>query len=108
MPDWYKLTETGVLVFVRVTPNASQDAIEGIELRADGTEVLKLRTRVIPDKGRANAAVVAILAKALRVPKSALAITAGATARVKTIGVTGDRIVLAAALDAITPKTGAN
>ncbi|WP_404401106.1 DUF167 family protein [Pelagibacterium halotolerans] len=104
MPDWYKPTKNGVLVFVRVTPNASLDAVEGIEERADGTSVLKLRTRAVPDKGRANKAAIALLAKALGVAKSTLEIEAGATARLKTIGVAGDPIALAVALDAIGTK----
>jgi uncharacterized protein YggU (UPF0235/DUF167 family) len=41
--------------------------------------VLRLRVHAAPDKGRANAAVVALLAAALAVPKSRLTLLAGAT-----------------------------
>lgn len=70
---------------LRVTPNAGRDAIEGFERLADGTEVLRLRVSAVPDKGKANAAVIAILAKALGLPRSALQLVAGETARLKTI-----------------------
>lgn len=70
---------------LRVTPNAGRDAIEGFESLADGTEVLRIRVSAVPDKGKANAAVIALLAKTLRLPKSAFAITAGETARLKTL-----------------------
>lgn len=70
---------------LRVTPNAGRDAIEGFEPLADGTEVLRIRVSAVPDKGKANAAVIALLAKTLRLPKSAFAITSGETARLKTL-----------------------
>ena len=75
---------------LRVTPNAGRDAIAGFETLADGTEVLRLRVAAVPDKGKANAAVIALLAKALGLPKSALSITAGDTARLKTLRIDAD------------------
>lgn len=74
-----------MLLRLRVTPNAGRDAIEGFETLADGTEVLRIRVSAVPDKGKANSAVIALLAKALHVPKSSLSITSGETARLKTV-----------------------
>ena len=59
--------------------------IEGVEIRDDGSAVLKLRVAAVPDKGKANAAVIALLAKALGVPKSSISLIAGDTARLKTV-----------------------
>jgi uncharacterized protein YggU (UPF0235/DUF167 family) len=83
---------------LRVTPNAGADRIEGVETRDDGTAVLRLRVAAVPDKGKANAAAIALLAKALDVPKSAIAVTAGETARLKTLRIAGDPGALIAAL----------
>ena len=91
----YRLSPTGLSLFVRVTPNAGRDAIEGVELRDDGSAVLRLRVKAVPDKGKANAAVIALLAKALGVPKSAITLVSGETARLKTLNVTGDATELA-------------
>jgi uncharacterized protein YggU (UPF0235/DUF167 family) len=44
-----------------------------------------VRVTAAPEDGKANAAVIALLAKALGVPRSALAIVRGATARDKII-----------------------
>ena len=85
---------------LRVTPNAGADRIDGTELRDDGTAVLRVRVTAVPDKGKANAAVIGMLAKALGVPKSALTLVSGDTARLKTIDVTGDPAALAARIDA--------
>ena len=84
---------------LRVTPNAGSDRIEGRELRADGEAVLRLRVAAVPDQGKANAAAVALLAKALGVPKSAIRLVAGETARSKVVEIAGDGPSLAARLE---------
>lgn len=68
---------------VRVTPRGGRDAVEGWVADADGRPVLKLRVAAAPTDGSANAAVVALVAKALKLPKSAVRLVAGDTARVK-------------------------
>jgi uncharacterized protein len=62
---------------------------------------LRVRVSAVPDKGKANAAVAALLARALGVPKSAVSVVSGETARLKTIAVTGDGAALAQAVDAL-------
>ena len=90
---------------LRVTPNAGADRIEGVEQRDDGTSILRLRVAAVPDKGRANAAVIALLGNTLGVPKSAIAVTSGETARLKTVAIAGDGAALVARLEALTsPK----
>ena len=75
---------------LRVTPNAGRDAFEGFETLADGTEVLRIRVAAVPDKGKANAAVIALLAKTLRLPKSSITLLSGETARLKTVRIDAD------------------
>ena len=90
---------------LRVTPNAGADRIEGVEQRDDGTSILRLRVAAVPDKGRANAAVIVLLGNTLGVPKSAIAVTSGETARLKTVAIAGDGAALVARLEALTsPK----
>ena len=93
--NFWQATATGVTLRLRVTPNAGRDAIDGVETRADGEAVLRLRVRAVAEKGRANATVLALLAKALGVPKSRVTLLAGATARLKTVAVAGDPAELA-------------
>lgn len=80
----------GVAIFLRLTPKGGRDAVEGIEQLSDGRRVLKARVRAAPEDGKANAALLALLAKALGAPKSALRIAAGETSRVKKVFVAGD------------------
>lgn len=74
---------------VRVTPKGGRDAVDGWAADADGRPVLKLRVSAAASKGAANAAVVALVAKALRLPRSAVRIAAGETSRVKRLEIDG-------------------
>ncbi|MBN8552118.1 MAG: DUF167 domain-containing protein [Caulobacterales bacterium] len=76
---------TGYRLRVRVTPRGGTDRIDGIQSDESGHRVLRLRVRAAPADGEANTAVIVVLAKALKLPKSRLELVAGATARNKTI-----------------------
>lgn len=94
----WRPTSDGLMLHLRVTPNAGLDRIEGTEHRDDGTAVLRLRVKAVPDKGKANAAAIALLAKALGLPKSAITLLSGDTARFKALHLAGDPERLAEAL----------
>jgi uncharacterized protein YggU (UPF0235/DUF167 family) len=88
-----------VRLAVRVTPRGGRDAVEGWMRDAEGRAVLKLRVAAAAADGQANAAVVALLAKALGRPRSAVRLVRGETARLKLLEVEGlDAAALAAAL----------
>jgi len=67
---------------IRVQPKSSRDQVVGYR---EG--VLQLRVTAPPDKGRANAAVVSMLAQALGVAKSRVRIVRGQTSRNKVVTV---------------------
>jgi len=100
MPFWRE-AKGGLLVSMRVTPNAGTDAIEGEESRDDGTQVLRVRVKAVPDKGKANAAVIALLARALGLSRSSVTLESGETARFKTVLVKGEATALTARLEAL-------
>ena len=74
---------------VRLTPGAAVERVEGWDLDASGRPVLKVRVRARPVEGQANAALLALLARALGVPKSAVSLARGGQSRVKGIAVAG-------------------
>jgi uncharacterized protein YggU (UPF0235/DUF167 family) len=74
---------------VRVTPRGGREAVEGWARDEAGRPVLKVRVAAAAADGAANAALLALLAKTLGRPKSALAILRGETARVKQIEIEG-------------------
>ena len=85
----------GILLRVQVAPKASRERIEGTLEQADGGTALKVAVTAAPEGGKANAAVVKLLAKAWRLPKSAFEIRAGATSRRKVFFIAGDASELA-------------
>lgn len=89
------------MLTLRVTPNAGRDRIEGVELRADGSAVLRIRVQAVPDRGKANAAVIALLGKALGVPKRSVSLVSGETARLKVVAVAGEPSALVAAVEGL-------
>ena len=92
----------GILLDLRVTPKSGRDAIDGVEQLSSGQAVLKLRVRALPTDGEANEAVVALIAKSLKLPKSNIALERGGTSRVKTLRLAGDANAISSALEKIT------
>jgi uncharacterized protein YggU (UPF0235/DUF167 family) len=91
----------GLVLAVKLTPKGGRDAIDGIEQLADGRRVLKARVRAAPSEGEANDALCRLIAKSVGVPPRDVALSAGATARIKRLTVSGDGPTLAAALEKI-------
>lgn len=71
------MSETGTLLQVRVTPRAAADRI----VLEDG--VYRIYVTTVPEDGKANKAVIALLAKHLGIAKSRLELVRGETARDK-------------------------
>lgn len=74
---------------VRLTPGAAADRIDGWDVDAEGRSVLKVRVRARPTDGEANEGLVKLVAKALGVPKSAVAIQRGGRSRTKILEIAG-------------------
>ena len=86
-------TEDGLLVTIKLTPKARSTGIDGV-VEEPGPEgprpMLKLRVTEPPESGKANAAMIVLLAKSWRLPKRAFTIVAGDTSRLKRVHVAGD------------------
>ncbi|MFO1125160.1 MAG: DUF167 family protein [Methylocystis sp.] len=105
-PDAWAAEPDGVALYVRLTPKGGRDALEGVEALADGRSVLKARVRAAPENGRANEALIALIASQVGAPKRAVSIRAGATSRVKTVFVAGAPALYLAALAKLAPTDG--
>ena len=98
----WTLLPDGARIFVRLTPKSSRNAFDGLTMQSDGRTLLSVRVRALPEDGRANAALIEVLAKALGLPRSALTLEAGGKSRVKTVRVAGDSQRIANALSSMT------
>lgn len=89
-PSPVTVSGDGVRVALRVTPRAGRDRIDGFVADTDGRTVLKLSVTAAPEDGKANTAVLKLLAKAWDMPRSALSVVSGASARRKIVHIAGD------------------
>ena len=84
-PEMLSLVKGGELT-VKVTPNAGDNSIS---LPGDNgpARILLVRVTATPENGKANAAVLKLLSKALGLPKTSLEIVRGGNARTKIINI---------------------
>ena len=75
------------ILAVRVTPRSARPGIGEWREDSDGRCFLEVRVAAAPSEGAANLDVIKLLAKALDLPKSAIVIQRGASARLKRLEV---------------------
>ncbi len=86
----WSLGSDGVRLAVRLSPNSGRDAVDGLATQSDSSPVLKVRVRAVPEDGKANAALIEILAIATGLPRSSIALEGGGKSRNKLIRISGD------------------
>lgn len=74
----------GVEISLKVRPGARRNALDGEHAGA-----LKLSVTAAPEKGKANDAVIALLAEEIGISRSNVMITRGATSTTKTASIAG-------------------
>ena len=82
MPErsWVEVRPDEIILRVRVQPRAAKRGVAGV---VDGR--LKILVTQAPADGRANAAVIRLVAELAAVPKSSVVVSQGGTAREKTL-----------------------
>ena len=101
-PPW-RLFADHLRLAIRLTPNAGRDSLDGIEADGEGGTLLKARVTAVPEKGKANKALILLVADSLRIPKSSVSLVSGETARKKILRIDGDPEDLARKLEASFP-----
>ena len=80
--SWYRKAADGWLLELHIQPGAKKSEVAGLH-----GDALKIRIASPPVDGKANAALVAFVADALDVPKSAVRVVRGEAARRKCLHV---------------------
>jgi uncharacterized protein (TIGR00251 family) len=75
---------------IRLTPRARANRIDGIARSADGIRVLKVSVSAPPAEGRANDALIALLAREWELPRRDLTLVAGGKSRNKLVHIAGE------------------
>jgi uncharacterized protein (TIGR00251 family) len=89
-PAFLRRSGTGVTVEVRAQPRARRTALACVG------GALKVQVTAPAEDGRANAAVIDLLAAAWQLPKSTFAVTRGTASRDKVLSISGEPALLAA------------
>ena len=85
-PDAIFRFENGAIrLDLKLTPKAKRNAVTGLALNADGKAYVKVSVTAVPEHGKANAALIKLLAKEWRLAKSQLTIIRGQTNPRKTV-----------------------
>jgi len=105
-PPPYHTTKNGLVLALRVTPRGGAARVDGLGHDADGNSFLKLRVSAAPEKGKANDAVIKLLAAEWKLPRSCLNIIAGASDRNKRLEITGNPQALYESIGLWCQKTG--
>lgn len=87
---------------MRLTPGAAKDDVGGGWTDAQGACWLCARVRAVPEKGRANASLIALLAARLDWPKGAILLESGDTNRLKRLRIVGAGADVGGALARVT------
>lgn len=74
-----KESKDGIILQLRISPNASKNEIIRTE------EILKVKITAQPIDGKANKALIELLSKSFKIPKSSIEILKGETSKDKTI-----------------------
>lgn len=82
-----------------MTPKAAKNAFGDVITNAAGETWLKAAVTALPEKGKANKALLKLLSKSLGVGMRRLTLIAGAKDRYKTIHVAGDTAETAAVME---------
>lgn len=96
----FRASDKGLRIRFKVTPRAGRDSIRGLGADADGQSHLKVSLCAAPVGGKANRALIELLAREWGVAKTAISVVAGATARHKVVEIRGSA-------DALSPRLSA-
>lgn len=91
----------GVVIDVRLTPRSARDQIEGLRSLSDGRAVIAVRVRAVPEDGKANDALLQVIARSLDVRVSDCALESGGKSRLKSVSVKGDPDALSRKLESL-------
>jgi uncharacterized protein (TIGR00251 family) len=89
-PAFLRRTDQGVTIELRAQPRARRNTLD-----CSAAQALKAAVTAPAEDGRANKAVIELLADEWRLPKSAFAVTSGAAARDKILSISGEPAALA-------------
>ena len=91
---------------MRLTPKSSKNALVGLRDTADGGKVLAIKVIAVPEKGKANTALLKLLAKTLHMPSGKVELLSGHSSRNKEVLVHGETDAIMATINKLLAING--
>ncbi|MPT49157.1 MAG: DUF167 domain-containing protein [Sphingobium sp.] len=88
-PTFWRTDGEDALLAIRLTPRSAKEQISGLWQDEKGAVWLQVQVRAVPEKGRANDALLRLLAKALHIPAKTMKLDSGDTSRLKRVRLIG-------------------
>lgn len=85
----WRIEGADVVVHVRLTPRAAKEGIGTLWRDENNVAWLGVQVRAVPEKGRANRALIEIMAARLGIAASCIRLEAGDTSRLKRVRIAG-------------------
>ncbi len=104
--DFWEEVADGITLTIRLTPKAASNRLDRIEADADGHKRLRATVTAVPEKGKANTALIKLISKKLRLPKTTIRLIAGDQSRSKRLHISGDPDTLKSALHSSLRENG--
>lgn len=101
----WRLDKKDLILSIRLTPGSAANGFGGIWKDVHGALWLRATVRSVPEKGKANAALIKLLAKELNVPPTAISLVSGDTSRLKRVRIIGLNDLIASKLQTMTGDT---
>ena len=84
----WRTARAGLRVLARVAPRSARDNVDGVIQTAEGP-ALRVRVRAVAEKGQANAAVEAVVARWLGLARTRVTVAQGGKSQLKTLAIGG-------------------
>lgn len=101
----WRLDRKDLILSIRLTPGSAAEGFRGSWQDAHGALWLRATVRSVPEKGKANTALIKLLAKELNMPPAAISLESGDTSRLKRVRIVGQSDAIAAKLQTLTGDT---
>lgn len=86
---FWRIDGDDLILAVRLTPRSAKDGIGGLWRDEKDMAWLQVQVRAVPEKGRANEALIRLLAKRLKLPAKDVLLESGDTSRLKRLRLVG-------------------
>ena len=74
-------------LIIHLTPHAASSKIEGWAQNAEDQKILRVKVTAVPEDNKANIAMITLLSKTFRIPKTQIFLIRGAKSRIKEVDI---------------------